>query len=248
MKGGEELEERARLYKEMESANLRSADTVIAITEREREVIMKLAPDADIRVIPNIHVVSEERESSLEHRAGLLFIGHYLHSPNTDAVEYFVRDILPLVKLRIPGVKFFIVGSAMTDELYRLADDSVKVIGYIPDLTPYFRQSRVFVAPLRFGAGMKGKIGQSMSMGLPVVTTSIGAEGMGLVNETHVLIADDAPTFADAVVRLYTDDDRWRVIAHQARDLMQREFSPASVQRQIEALLASARARSCSAA
>ena len=189
-------------------------------------------------VIPNIHVVSEEREISSEERAGLIFIGHYLHDPNADAVEYFVRDILPLVKLRIPEVKFLMLGSAMTEEVKRLADNSVEAIGYVPDVTPYFRKSRVFVAPLRFGAGMKGKIGQSMSLGLPVVTTSIGAEGMGLVNEEHVLIADGASEFAEAVVRLYTDDDLWKTIALQGRDLMQRDFSPAVVQRQIEALLA----------
>ena len=113
---------------------------------------------------------------------------------------------------------------------------------------PFFRQNRVFVAPLRFGAGMKGKIGQSMSLGLPVVTTSIGAEGMELVNEEHALIADGASEFADAVVRLYTDDDLWKTIALQGRDLMQRNFSPGVVQRQIEALLASAGDRCGSAA
>jgi glycosyltransferase involved in cell wall biosynthesis len=243
VKGGKELEERACHQREMENANLRLADTVVAVTEKEREAILEVAPDAHVMVIPTIHVVHQEREIPLEERAGLIFIGHYLHNPNADAVAYFVRDILPLVKLRIPEIKFLMLGSAMTDEVCRLADDSVEAIGYVPDVTPYFRQSRVFVASLRFGAGMKGKIGQSMSLGLPVVTTSIGAEGMGLVNEEHVLIADGASEFAEAVVRLYTDDDLWRTIAFQARDLTQRKFSPAAVQRQIEALVAVARGR-----
>jgi glycosyltransferase involved in cell wall biosynthesis len=238
MKGGEELEERARRYQEMETANLRSADTVVAVTETEREAILKLAPDALVMVIPNIHEVPQVREIPLEEREGLVFIGHYLHSPNADAVEYFVRDILPLVKRLIPDVKFRMLGNSMTDEVYRLADDSVEAIGYVAEVTPYFQQSRVFVAPLRFGAGMKGKIGQSMSLGLPVVTTSIGAEGMALVNEEHVLIADDASEFADAVVRLYTDDQLWKTIARQARDLMRLNYSPTVVRGRIEALVA----------
>ena len=248
VKGGEELEEQARRYQEMETANFRSADTVVAISEKEREAILELAPDAHVMVIPNIHVVSQEQELPREERSGLIFIGHYLHSPNADAVEYFVRDILPLVKLQIPEVKFLMLGSAMTDEVHRLAEDNVEAIGYAPDVTPYFRQSRVFVAPLRFGAGMKGKIGQSMSLGLPVVTTSIGAEGMGLVNEEHALIADGAAEFAEAVVRLYTDDHLWKSIALQARDLMQRNYSPTAVRGQIEALVALARDRCGSAA
>jgi glycosyltransferase involved in cell wall biosynthesis len=243
LKGSEEIQQRAHHYKKMENVNLRSADTVVAITEKERETILKLVPDADVVVIPNIHVVSDEPQVPLAERAGLLFIGHYLHSPNADAVEYFIREILPLVERPVPKVKFFMLGSSMTDDVLRLASDSVEAIGYIPDPTPYFGQCRVFVAPLRFGAGMKGKIGQSMSLGLPVVTTSIGAEGMGLRHGVNVLIGDNPSEFADAVVQLYLDDELWRAVAREAQDYIQRNFSPGAVQKQIEILLESAHHR-----
>ncbi len=237
IKGGAELWERARHYQKMENANLRLADTVIAITEHERKTILDLVPDADVTIIPNIHIVTDEPLPPPAHREGLLFIGHYLHNPNADAVAYFVSEILPLVKQQLPGVKFFMIGSSMTEDILGLASEEVKAIGYVPDPAPYFRRCRVFVAPLRFGAGMMGKIGQSISLGLPVVTTSIGAEGMGLVDGESVLIGDSPSEFADAVVRLYTDDDLWMAVAHKARELIHHNFSPQEVQRQIGALL-----------
>jgi glycosyltransferase involved in cell wall biosynthesis len=237
LKGGTELWERARRYKKMENLNLRLADAVIAITEHERDLILDLVPDADVTVIPNIHMVTDEPLRPPAQREGLLFIGHYLHNPNADAVTYFVREVLPLVKQQLPGVTFFMVGSSMTEDLLGLADEEVKAIGYVPDPTPYFRRCRVFVAPLRFGAGMMGKIGQSLSLGLPVVTTSVGAEGLGLVDGESVLIGDSPSEFADAVVRLYTDDDLWTAVAHKGRELIHHNFSPHAVQGRIEALL-----------
>jgi glycosyltransferase involved in cell wall biosynthesis len=243
VKGGSELKERARHYQKLENVNLRSADTVVTITESERDVILKLVPDAEVVVVPNIHVISEKPYVPPGEREGLLFIGHYPHNPNVDAVKYFVRDILPLVKQRIPGAKFFMIGSSMTEEVRDLANENVEAIGYVADPAPYFRRCRVFVAPLRFGAGMKGKIGQSISFGLPVVTTSIGAEGMGLVNEESVLIGDSPVEFAEAVVRLYTDDELWSKIAHEGRDIIQRNYSPHAVEKQIAALLTSGRER-----
>ena len=98
--------------------------------------------------------------------------------------------------------------------------------GYLNDVSGYFDRARAFVAPLRYGAGMKGKIGMAMAMGLPVVTTSIGAEGMGLVDETHVLVADDEQGFVDAVVRLCRDDALWETLSVEGRRLAGREWSP----------------------
>ena len=124
-------------------------------------------------------------------------------------MSYFVKEILPLIRQDIPGVVFYMVGSHITETVQALASQDVVAVGYVPDLTPYLDGCRVFVAPLRYGAGMKGKIGQSMGFGLPVVTTSIGAEGMGLIDGEHILIADSPAAFARAVVRLYTDDLLW---------------------------------------
>ncbi|CRI64453.1 hypothetical protein THIOKS11940047 [Thiocapsa sp. KS1] len=157
------------------------------------------------------------------------FIGGFNHVPNVDAVIYFVRDILPLVHAQRPEIRFNIVGSDMPDAIRALASDLVNPVGYVPDVTPWFEQSRVFVSPLRHGAGMKGKIGQSLSYGLPVVTTRIGAEGIGLTAEVDALIADDPLVFAQSVVRLYTDDALWHRMSAAGQALIERRYSKAAV-------------------
>src|SRR5262249_29845959 len=106
-------------------------------------------------------------------------------------------------------------------------------VGYVPDLTPYLEGCRVFVAPLRYGAGIKGKIGNSMGFGLPVVTTSLGAEGMNLIDGEHVLIADSPAAFARAVVRLYTDDILWEKMSQKALLHIESNFSKAVVQKNL---------------
>ena len=208
LKGDEFLHKLAEYYNHIEKVCAMSADMVIAITEKEQKEILVMAPNADVEIIPNIHLV-KKTTTQFEDREGLLFIGHFQHAPNQDAVIYFVNDILPLIQERIPDIQFTIIGSDVTDNVRKLASDHVEVVGYVDDPEPYFSSHRVFVAPLRYGAGMKGKIGQSMSLGLPLVTTTIGAEGMNLVNNKHVLIDDDIEGFADAVINIYNNKELW---------------------------------------
>ena len=153
-------------------------------------------------------------------------------------MSYFVKEILPLIRQDIPGVVFYMVGSHITETVQALASQDVVAVGYVPDLTPYLDGCRVFVAPLRYGAGMKGKIGQSMGFGLPVVTTSIGAEGMGLIDGEHILIADSPAAFARAVVRLYTDDLLWERTSLNALLHIKSNFSKAVVQTKLAQIFA----------
>ena len=111
-------------------------------------------------------------------RSGLIFVGSYQHAPNVDAVTYFVRSIWPLVRQRVPTAVFRIVGSGMTPEVQALAGNGVEVIGFVDDLDAVLAQSRVAVVPLRYGAGMKGKILTSLRAGLPTVSSSIGIRGI----------------------------------------------------------------------
>jgi len=218
------LLEKAKTYEQMECANLESADLVIAVTDTERSEILKRVPDAKVQVIPNIHSIIKETPP-FESRQGLLFIGHYLHSPNEDAIFYFVDEILPQIKEQLGSIPFFILGSSVTGSMKRVESDTVHIIGYVEDPVPWFNKTRVFVAPLRYGAGMKGKIGQSLGLGLPAVTTSIGAEGMMLENGKHVLIADNPTDFANEVIKLYQDPVLWNKLAEQGRLHISQHFS-----------------------
>ncbi len=125
---------------------------------------------------------------------------------------------MPHVREALPGVTTYIVGSNVPGNVRALAADDFVVTGYVPDVTPYFTGCRVSIAPLRYGAGVKGKINLAMSYGLPVVATTPSIEGMSLVPERDVLVADDARAFADAIVRLYHDEALWNQLAAGGRD------------------------------
>ena len=231
------LRQKAESFRQMERFNAAAADIVFAVTNQERSQILEEVENAKVEVIPTIHACVDSVKP-VAGRKDLLFVGHYAHNPNEDAVSYFVKEILPLIRQDIPGVVFYMVGSNITETVQALASQDVVAVGYVPDLTPYLDGCRVFVAPLRYGAGMKGKIGQSMGFGLPVVTTSIGAEGMGLIDGEHVLIADSPAAFARAVVRLYTDDLLWERTSLNALLHIKSNFSKAVVQTKLAQIFA----------
>jgi glycosyltransferase involved in cell wall biosynthesis len=189
-----------------------------------------------IEVVPNIHEVAPIG-TVFEQRRDILFVGGFLHQPNEDAVIFFVREIFPLIRQRLGDVRFFVVGSNPPPHVLALNSEGVVVTGYVKDLLPYFGSSRVFVCPLRYGAGMKGKIGQSMSFGMPVVTTSVGAEGMELVDGDTALIADGPAAFADAVARLYTDEELWARLAQRSLDHIREKYSREAVRGKIRKIL-----------
>lgn len=194
--------------KQRELSLLRKADTVIAITQTEAALLSGYSIK-NIAVIPNVHYPTNVELPDFDAREGICFIGGYRHLPNVDAVSWLVKEIMPLVWGKLPTVNVYLLGSLATKEVADLRSDNVHVPGYLPDVSAYFLSSRVFVAPLRFGAGMKGKIGQSFEYGLPVITTDIGAEGMDLIDRKHYLRANTAEEFAAAILELYDNSQLW---------------------------------------
>jgi len=218
----------AERFRRLERLNTACADLTLSVTEQERELLLREVPGARVEIVPNIHRC-EETSPPWEARRDLMFIGGFEHAPNVDAVEWFVERIFPLVQRDLPGAVFQVVGSKVPERVQRLESSTVRIVGQVPSVGPLFDSSRVFVSPLRYGAGMKGKIGQSMGLGLPVVTTSIGAEGMSLVDGENALIADDPAEFAAAVVRLYTDQLLWSRVARNSMRHIQENFSAEAV-------------------
>ncbi|SFN82681.1 Glycosyltransferase involved in cell wall bisynthesis [Nitrosospira briensis] len=224
-------------FRHIELFNTASADLTLAITDEEKNRLLIEQPQADVAVLPNIHEIYPPK-TPFAGRSGLLFIGGFWHTPNQDAVLYFIEDILPLITEKIPDLIFHVIGSNMPASVKSLHSANIEPVGFVPDVAPYFESCRVFVAPLRFGAGMKGKVGHSISHGLPVVTTRIGAEGMNLQNEEHLLIADDPQDFADAVVRLYRDEILWQRLSAGAIAHLEANYSYAAAQKRIADIFA----------
>jgi glycosyltransferase involved in cell wall biosynthesis len=161
-----------------------------------------------------------------EQRKHLLFVGNFLHRPNCDGVNYFLREVFPLIQQSLPNVEFHIAGHNVPDEIAAMASDKIHVLGYVPNIDPLFHGHRVMIAPVRFGAGTKGKIGDALAHGLPVVTTSIGAEGMGFQNGHQAMIADDPAAFAKAVTEVYDNPELWQVLADGGYNHIASHFTP----------------------
>ena len=174
-----------------------SATLTVVVSPVEKAILERECPGLQVRVVPTIMDVPRDEPPGYEDRRDILFIGGFSHAPNVDAVVYFVEEILPLVVERLPDVVFQVVGSNTPVKVRELAGKNVQVLGFVQDVKPVFDRARVAVAPLRFGAGVKGKVNQSMAYGIPTVVSSIAAEGMHLVHEDNAMIADDPASFAD---------------------------------------------------
>lgn len=236
--GAQERAEEARHLEELELGLAEASDQVWCASPADRKAVSKRVPEERIAVVPTIHAL-KARGKSWSERDGLLFIGHLSHRPNSDAIHYFMREIYPLIQKRLSGITFYIVGSNPSAEIKAYQSQHVRVMGYVPDIDPLLHSARVFVAPLRFGAGVNGKIGEALSYGLPVVTTSIGAEGLGLVQAEHAMIADDPQEFAERVLEIYHNKDAWQRLSDCGYRHIQNNFTPQVIGERIEASLRS---------
>ncbi|MDD5693584.1 MAG: glycosyltransferase, partial [Patescibacteria group bacterium] len=157
--------------------------------------------------------------------------------PNVDAVKWLKEDIYPLLKKEKIVVK--VVGSNPPKEVLDLGEKGFDILGFMSDedLDKLFSTSKVFISPLRFGAGFKGKIAKSISRGLPVVSTKIGAEGMGFKNNENILIADDANSFAESIIKLYLDQKLWEKISKNSIKHAKENYSYENAKDKISGIL-----------
>jgi glycosyltransferase involved in cell wall biosynthesis len=218
-----------------ELATYAVADLVITVTEDEARILGGELPGIPVHVIPNIHDIHVAARSETPFPS-LLFIGTFTHEPNVDGVLWFTREVWPSVHAAHPGTRLRIVGGNPPPAIQALSGNGIEVTGYVPDTLPFLMESWISVAPLRFGAGMKGKVGEAMAAGLPVVTTSFGAEGFGLVPGVHLLVADDPVKFAETVSTLITDRDLRSKLGGAGHAFIESRYSPAAVGHQLTSL------------
>lgn len=204
----------AAVMRQREFAAIRVVDATIVHSSAELELLRPECPVEKISVFPLIMDVPGTNKSFSDRR-DIVFVGGYQHTPNIDAVQFFVSEIMPLLRKQLPGVRFYVVGSKPPDEITTLACEDVIITGFIEDLTSMLDKMRVSVVPLRYGAGIKGKVGSAMAVGLPVVATSIAAEGMSLTDGENILVADGVEAFASTVVSLYESEVLWNKLSEE---------------------------------
>lgn len=229
------LQAQFRRMLRFEADTLRRFEVVLAVSDADRETFGRLYPGAASRPI---HVVPTGVDTRFFAPSGpdpdaaspaggrsLIFTGSMDWLPNEDAMRFFCRDILPLIRAEEPDVTLQIVGRAPTPEVRRLASDAaIHVTGRVDDVRPFMRDAAVYVVPLRIGGGTRLKIFEAMAMAKAVVSTTVGAEGLPVTAGEHLMLADEPRGFARAVVRLLRDLDRRRGIEQAARRLVVEQY------------------------
>jgi len=214
-------------WKKIELHAIEEADCSLFPSIEEKKYLEKIDPDLRVEVYP-VYIVRDIIKSPYRaaDRNGIMFIGGYTHQPNVDAVFWFAEEILPKVVSRIPDVVMHLYGSRAPEEFDRLESPNLTVHGFVPDdeLQGIYESARMTVIPLRYGAGIKGKVVEAMQFGLPIVTTSIGAEGF-VDADNYMQIADEAETLADLICDLYEDEAKMRDMAEKGYQYLEREFS-----------------------
>ncbi|MFO1350644.1 MAG: glycosyltransferase [Gammaproteobacteria bacterium] len=230
------LARRAAARKRQELARARQADLTLVVSPSEKALLEQEDATLNVALISNIHTI-HGATTPFEARRDLLFIGNFEHPPNVDAMRYFIAEIWPMVAADLAEARLVVVGGDAPSSLTALASERIMFTGAVPDIAPLFERVRVSIAPLRYGAGVKGKINTSMSYGVPVVATPMAAEGMALTDGVDVLIGADAAAFAAAVVRLYRDGELWRRLSASGLVNIEQYFSFAAAERQLRAAL-----------
>jgi len=219
------LRRRAGVLRESELGLCRATDVTFVVSEVERDLLADLVPSARVEVLSNVHR-SDGAPAVPDDRTDVLFVGGFDHPPNRDAAKWLATEIIRLVRERRPDVSAQIVGSNPPQEVLDLDGDGVVVRGWVQHLDRVYQQARVVVAPLRFGAGVKGKLGESLGHGVPVVATALAAEGMHLTHGQDVLIGETAAELAAHIVTLLDDDKLWRRMSDDGKAVLDAHFGP----------------------
>jgi glycosyltransferase involved in cell wall biosynthesis len=226
-------------YALYEEAELPKFDRVYLASDLDRQALQQRLPQASLTYMPNAVAVPPRPRRRSDNVFRLLFVGSMGYLPNDDAALWFIADVLPLLRAQTDRpVALTIVGSSPSPRLCALAEsENVVVTGRVAELAPYYREADVALAPLRAGGGTRIKILEAFAHRCPVVSTALGAEGIGCNNGEHLLIAEDAEGIATACLRLLREPELGRRLAARALLLLHRDYSLAAIRNRIKAVI-----------
>lgn len=233
-----------RKFRREELAALARADLVTVTSPRDRELLLEDDAALDIHVVENGVDTDFFTPTDAEPDADtLVFTGTMHYHPNTQAARWFVEDILPAIATEVPGARFVGAGGQVPDELAALASEQVRFTGYVQDIREWFHRAAVFVVPLLVGGGTRFKVVEAMAAGKPVVSTRLGAEGIGATHGENILFADTPNDFAREVVDLLADPARADELARAGRAFVERNFAWEVIGERLETALQAALAK-----
>ncbi len=244
--GDPKLIEQARYTEHCELQVISAADVSIVLSEVERKHLADLGHD-QVAVLPLIRVPNGRGPTRFEERSGVVFIGGFAHPPNRDALDWLLFDIWPAVRRRCrdtgaPPITLKIIGGGLPDRIWNEAAPDVVIFGHLDNIEVVFGESRLSVAPLRYGAGLKGKVATSMDYGLPVIGTDVAFEGMPRSEVSFsdlVVEAGSTEEFAQRIVELHRDPVRWEALSAAGVNYVRQQYSVAVLADRVRRLLAS---------
>lgn len=207
-----------------ERYTIRRAHLTLVCSQQDRTRAQRLVPDGATYVLPNAMPIPATPGAPARAPV-MLMVGIYSYGPNADGADFFIREILPLVRARHPEAELWLAGSApeqIPSFVHKPA--GVRFLGFVDDLDAVYRQARVVVCPIRYGSGTRVKLIEAAAWARPIVSTTIGAEGLGMVDGRDALFADTAPAFAEHCLQLLRDDAQCDALGANARQLAQRDF------------------------
>jgi glycosyltransferase involved in cell wall biosynthesis len=215
----------ARRLREDETAHVRGCDGILSVSDRDGDMFRRIAPEPPVYAVPNGVDLSRFTPRGIEREPrSLVFAGVMNYPPNNEGVRRFLGEILPLVAASVPDVRVTIVGPKPSRAVRRKSSERVRVTGYVHDIRPYLEGAEVFIAPLYAGGGTRLKILEAMAMGTPVVSTSIGCEGLPVSHGEHLLVADSPDAFADSVLKLFRDTRLRAALAARGLEVVRNAF------------------------
>jgi GT2 family glycosyltransferase/glycosyltransferase involved in cell wall biosynthesis len=232
---GKELQDHRNYAAHVKEHELRAygrCDRIVVTSADDLEELRRHLPHADILLAPNVHEIGPELAPA--GRTGAVFVGSFDHGPNSSAAIFLKHEVAPALAARAPGIPIRLVGSNPPYLVRNMASKGphasmIDVTGHVPDLSKHLARARVSVAPVLFGSGMSAKVGEALAAGLPVVTTSLGARGLGLEPGVHCLVAESGEEFAECIALLHRDDETWLALSQAGREFARAHLSPESV-------------------
>jgi glycosyltransferase involved in cell wall biosynthesis len=215
------------------------SDETWVVSSTEQDLLQKESPEKSFQLVSNIVDVPGSN-TPFALRRDWLFIGGFQHPPNIDGVLFFLKEIYPLLSESLGDAKFYIIGDKVPPEIVAFANERIIIAGLQRDVCPFFDSVKLSVAPLRFGAGVKGKINQSMAFGVPVVATSVAVEGTDLRDREEILVADEPKDFAQAIVELYQSEQLWNTISENGVKKTRALYSTDAARKKLEFLFSDA--------
>ncbi|MAP21502.1 MAG: glycosyl transferase [Alteromonadaceae bacterium] len=238
--GRDEEQLRAALQtRDRELSVCQKVDAILTYNSTEHAVITSHILEAE-----KLHItpwVLEEKTHGPEYskRGGIVFLGGFNHAPNVEAVKFLAGEIMPLLAKQRLDIKLYVYGSNMPDDFKDYESDNIEMVGFAEHLDDVFHNHRVFVAPLLSGAGIKGKVLESMAYGLPAVLTSVAAEGTGLTHGVSACVAEKANEFAQSIIELYDDEQVWNKYRENMQTIVKNNFSKENGIKQMKDIFAS---------